>query len=474
MTGVWTYAVVFVAYMAVMVWVGAWTRRKVKSAEGFAIGGRSIGPWVTALSFVAAYFSSVVIIGGGAFGYRFGMATVWIAAANVLIGAFLAWVLLGKRIRVQSQRLGAVTISELFHRRYQSRAVGVFSAAVIAVFLIVYNLSVLKGMANTLEGMIQIPYWAGVVLAGAVMIFYVALGGYFAVVWTGFIQAWFMLLGLLLLLRYTLMKLGGFTGIHDRLASIDSGYVGTPGVWGWAGLISFAMIVSLGVWGMPQLMIRFYSIKDTRVLRSGTVLATIGACMALIPYFVGAASRIELPDLRTPDLAIPTLTQRFLPPWAAAVFLSGVMAAGMSTFSGVLIIISTSAVRDVWVQGLRRHLSDAAEVRAGRYVALTVGVVAVLMALKPPALILVLTAFSWAVIASVTLWPLLLGLYWRRTNARAVLPAMVTGATSALVWSAVKNPGGVHGFMVGTGLSLAVLVVGTLIGRGRRPERTSA
>ncbi len=458
-----TYAAVFLAYMALMIWVGAWTRRKVRSAEGFAIGGRSIGPWVTALSFVAAYFSSVVIIGGGAFGYRFGMATLWIAAANVVVGALLAWVLLGKRIRVQSHKLGAMTISEYFHKRYKSRRAGMLSAGVIAVFLIVYNLSVLKGMANTLEGMMQIPYWAGVLISGAIMVFYVSLGGYFAVVWTGFIQAWFMLAGLLLLASYTLGNLGGFHAIHDRLTALNPGFVGTPGVWGWPGLISYAMIVSLGVWGMPQLMIRFYSVRDTRVLRSGTVLATVGACMALIPYFVGAASRIVLPELRTPDLAIPTLTQQFLPPWAAALFLSGVIAAGMSTFAGVLIIISTSAVRDLWVWGLRKRLSDDGEVRAGRYVALAVGLLAILMALRPPALILVLTAFSWAVIASVTLWPLVLGLWWKRTSRKAVVPSMVAGAGSALVWIGLKNPGGIHGFMVGIGLSLMILIVWSLL-----------
>jgi SSS family solute:Na+ symporter len=463
MSSLFGYALVFIAYMGLMIWVGTWTRRKVRSAEGFAIGGRSIGPWVTALSFVAAYFSSVVIIGGGAFGYRFGMATVWIAAANVVVGAFLAWVVLGKRIRVQSHKLGAMTISEYLSKRYKSRPAGMLSAAVIAVFLIVYNLSVLKGMANTLEGMIQIPYWAGVLISGAIMIFYVSLGGYFAVVWTGFIQAWFMLAGLLLLGRYTLSSLGGFTAIHHKLAEIDPGYVGTPGVWGWAGLISYATIVSLGVWGMPQLMIRFYSVRDTRVLRSGTVLATIGACMALIPYFIGAASRIVLPELTSADLAIPTLTKQLLPTWAGALFLSGVIAAGMSTFAGVLIIISTSAVRDLWVWGLKKRLSDAAEVRAGRYVSLAVGFIAVLMALRPPALILVLTAFSWTAIASVTLWPLVLGLLWKRTNRRGVLPAMVAGAGTALLWIALKNPGGVHGFMVGVGLSLVVMVAWTLL-----------
>ena len=204
-------------------------------------------------------------------------------------------------------------------------------------------------------------------------------------------------------------------------------------MWGWAGLVSFCLVVSLGVWGMPQLLIRFYSIKDTKTFRLGTVIVTVGAAVAIIPYLNGALSRILFPSLESPDLAIPMLSKTVLSPWGAALLLAGVVAAGMSTFAGVLIIISSSLVRDIYKNGLGRTLTGEQEVFANRLVSAIVGLIALAIALKPPALILVLTGFSWAVIASTNLW--------------------------ALVWTWLGKPFGIHGFIAGTIVSLVVIVI---------------
>jgi Na+/pantothenate symporter len=259
------------------------------------------------------------------------------------------------------------------------------------------------------------------------------------------------------------------------LNTIDPGLVNTPGVWGWAGLISFTLIVSLGTWGMPQLLVRFYSIKNDKMIRLGTVIVTIGASVALLPYLTGAVARVLVPELSSADQAIPALTKLVLNDWGGALFLAGVVAAGMSTFAGVLIIISSSMVNDVWIHGLGRTLSPAAELKATRLMSLAVGVISLLIALKPPALVLVLTAFSWAVIASTNLWPLLFGLYWKRTSPKAALWSMIAGVSAALLWQAWPRIGwlpelpgalaGVHGFVVGTAVGLVVILIGTFAGR---------
>jgi SSS family solute:Na+ symporter len=438
------------------------TSRKLRSSGDFAIGGRSIGPWVTALSFVAAYFSSVLIIGGGGFGYRFGLATIWIGAANVLVGCTLAWIVLGKRIRRLTEQTNSITISEFLGKRYASPPVMIFSAAVIFLFLIIYNVSVVKGMANAIQVLMDLPYLAGVLISGIIIVFYVSVGGYFAVVWTSFIQAWIMIAGLLLLTGFTLHRVGGLAAAARKLSALDPGFVTTPGVWGWAGLVSYALIVSFGTWGMPQLVIRFYSIKNTRVLRLGTVVVTIGAAIALLPYLDGAIARIFHPDLASPDLAIPTLTRHVLPPVGGAVFLAGVIAAGMSTFAGVLIITSTSLVRDIFRGALKHDLTAEQELSLARKASAAVGVVSILVALRPPGLILVLTAFAWAVIASTNLWPLLLGIYWKRTNPKATLASMVAGSATAIAWTVLGKPFGLHGFIAGTGVALVIIVAGTL------------
>jgi SSS family solute:Na+ symporter len=466
------YIPVLAVYLGLLALIGYRLRARSRDASDFAIGGRSVGPWVTALSFVAAYYSSVVIIGGGAFGWMYGLSTLWIGAGNVLLGTTLAWIVLGWRIRRFTGRLGVMTLPGFFSERYASPPARIFSAAVTGLFLIVYNVSVLKGMANSFEVLMGMPYWGGVLVSGLVILFYTAVGGYLAVVWTSFVQALVMIGALVLLTVAALHKAGGLAAVAQRLAETGPGLVGTPGAWGWAGLLSFAFIVSLGVWGMPQLVIRFYSIKSHKMLRLGLVVVTLGASVALLPYLTGAVSRVLVPVLDTPDQAIPALTKLVLNDWGGAFFLAGVVAAGMSTFAGVLIIISSSLVRDVWVQGLGRTLTPAAEVKANRWMSLAVGVVSLLIALKPPALILVLTAFAWAVIASTNLWPLLFGLYWRRTSPRATVWSMVLGAAAALIWQTASRLGalpaawrGVHGFMVGVGLALVVIVVGTWLGR---------
>jgi len=463
------YAFVLVVYMGLMIAVGLWTSRRMRSSEDFHAGGRSVGPWVTSLSYVAAYFSSVVIIGGGGFGYRYGMATIWIAAINVLVGCTLAWIVLGKRVRRFTARLGVLTVPGFFAERYRSKEARILSAVVIGLFLIIYNVSILKGMGHAFEVLMGMPYMVAVLLSAAIIILYVSLGGYLAVVWTGFFQAWVMGVGLILLTIAALNAVGGLTAANISLASIDRGLVTTPGAWGWAGLVSFALITSLGVWGMPQMLARFVSMRDVRVLRVGTVVVTIGGAMAALPYINGAIARVLHPNLASADLAIPTLTKAVLSPWGAAIFLAGVVAAGMSSFSAILLTTSGAVVRDVMQKGFGRDLSERQAIRYSRIVSVVVGVVSLAIALRPPALVLVLMAFASATIASTCLWPLLFGLYWKRTTRWGVLASMVSGLLTALIWMSVGSPFGLHGFIPGIIVSL-VAIVGVSLATRRMPD----
>jgi SSS family solute:Na+ symporter len=489
MSSVAIYAAVMAAYLVMLVVMGLWMGRRTRSAEDFYIGGRQVGPWVTAFSFVAAYFSSVVIVGGGAFGYRFGMSTLWIAATNVLVGCTLVWIVLGRRLWQFTKRLDTMTIPGFLGRRYGSREAEVFSALIIFVFMIVYNVSVLVGMGRIMEGLMGIPYTTAVLAAGLIILVYVSIGGYLAVVWTSFVQAWIMIFGLLLLTFATLNAVGGWTAANIELAKLDPGFVETPGVWGWGGLVSFALIVSLGVWGMPQLLVRFYSMKSTRVLRLGTILATLGGAMAVLPYLTGAVSRLLLPGLEgaAVDLAIPKLTELVLNPWGGAIFLAGVMAAGMSTFASVLIIVSGAIVEDLrgGTKIYGGHREGAArgrtpvgpggggppgrEVFLGRVASLVAGLISLAIAYRPPALILVITAFAWAVIASACLWPVVLGVYWKRGTRAGATASMVAGTAVALGWMIAGRPLGVHGFIPGVLVSLIVFVVVSLVTKPPEP-----
>ena len=448
-----SYWVILIIYLAVLAVIGVYSKRGLKGTEDFFIGGRKMGAWVTAFSFVAAYFSSVVIVGGGGFGYKFGMSTIWVGAINVLLGCTLCWIILGERIRKFTARLGTMTIPDFIGKRFKSNEARIFSAIVIIVFMVVYNISILKGMGNMFEVLMGMPYILGVLISGLIIVFYVALGGYIAVVWTSFMQAWIMIFGLLLLTFAALSRVGGFTLAHIKLGSINPSLITTPGVWGWGGLISYALIVSFGVWGMPQLLVRFYSIKSTNVLRAGTIMATIGGSMAILPYFNGAIARILLPGLSSPDLAIPSLTKLVLSPIGGGLFLAAVIAAGMSTISSVLIIISSSIVLDIYKKEAKNTILHT------RIWSIGIGLVSLLLALKPPALVLVICAFAWAVIASTCLWPIFFGIYWKGTTRAGVLSSMVGGFIVALLWMAIGQPFGIHGFIPGIGVSLLLIVL---------------
>lgn len=463
------YVLVLSLYMLMLIGIGIVSSRRMKSSEDFYVGSRNVGPWVTALSYVAAYFSSVVIIGGGGFGYRFGLATFWIAAINVLVGCTLAWIVLGKRVRQFSSRLGTMTVPGFLAERFRAPEARIIAAWVIALLLVIYNVSILKGMGHAFEGLMGMPYTLGVLLSCAIIVLYVSLGGYIAVVWTGFFQAWIMGMGLVLLAFAALNAVGGFGAIAEKLAVVDPGLVNTPGSWGWAGLISFALITSLGVWGMPQMLARFVSIRSTSVLRVGTVVVTVGGAMAILPYICGAVARILYPDLASPDLAIPTLTKDILPAWGAAIFLAGVVSAGMSSFASIQITASSAVVRDFIVKGLGRSLSEKQSVRYNRMAAAAIGLVSLAIALRPPALVLVLMAFSSATIASTCLWPILFGLYWKRTTRWGVLASMGCGLTSTLVWMGIGSPFGVHGFIPGILVSLVAIVTVSLMTK-RMPD----
>ena len=454
------YAIIIIIYLAILILIGFVTGRKTKSVEDFYIGGRQIGPWVTALSFVAAYFSSVVIIGGGGFGYMFGMSTLWIGAINVLLGCTVCWIVLGPRIRKFTQRLNTMTIPGFFGERYKSNFALIFSAIIIVLFMIFYNVSILKGMGHIFEVLMDIPYAYGILLAGIIILFYVSIGGYLAVVWTSFVQAWVMGIGLIVLTIFSIKAVGGIGAANQALQAINPGLINTPGVWGWPGLISYALIVSFGVWGMPQLVVRFYSLKNLKVLKIGTVIATIGTCLALLPYFNGAIARVLYPGLQNPDLAIPTLAKNVLSPFGSAIVLAGVVAAGMSTFASVLIILSSSMIQDIVKKGLKKNLNKNKILFYSKIASIIIGIVSLIIALNPPALVLTLTAFAWAVIASTTLWPILFGIYWKRATKMGCIISMVGGFITALVWMVIGNPLGIHGFIPGiiVGFILMVLV----------------
>ncbi len=456
------YISMLAIYFILLIAVGFITKKQTKTASDYHIGGRRIGAIVSSFSFVAAYFSSVIIIGGGALGYRFGLATVWVAAINVVLGCFLAWAILGKKTRELTAKYKSYTMPDFFAKRFQSPFARIFSSIVIILFMIFYNISILKALGETSHVLLNIPYVWGVLLVGLIVLVYVSFGGYLAVVWTGFIQAIIMGAGLFYLLTRTLSVSGGMTQLVSDLKIVDPGLVHTPGLWGFPGLLSFTLVVSFGVWGMPQMLARFYSIKDNKAIRWGTVIATIGGGIAFIPFIAGSFAQIKFPGLENPDLAIPLLVEALLSPIGIAIFFVGVIAAGMSTFSSVLIITSGAMVRDLLKNAFGLNLKNKKEVRWTMLTNTVIGLISILVALNPPGLVADLIAFSWTVIASTCLAPFLIGLYWKGATKSGIISSMVGGFSISLLWMFLGQPFGIHGFIPGLIISFSLIFLVSL------------
>jgi solute:Na+ symporter, SSS family len=462
MNNVWIHVLFLALYFIGLILIGVVTGRKAKTSEEYHLGGRNIGALVSSLSFVAAYFSSVVIIGGGGFGYKYGLSTIWIGVVNVLMGCFLAWLILAKRTRRLTEKLQAISLPDFFQKRYQYPFLKSFSSIVIVLFLIIYNVSILKGLGNTFEVILGIDYTVGLLISGFIVLVYVMFGGYLAVVWTGFIQAILMGAGLIYLFVVAMQKMGGLTQSVARLQAIQTGFVETPGIWGYSGLISFILIVSLGVWGMPQMVARFYSVKDNTAIRRGTLIATIGGSLAIIPYLLGALTRTIYPSIADVDLALPTLVNGIMPVFGISLFFIGVIAAGMSTFSSILIISSTSLIKDLWTDSFHKKLTEKNEIVYSRIINVLIGVISIIIAWNPPGLVLTLTAFSWAIIASTCLVPYVFGLYWSKASQKGAFLSMVGGFLVALLWMIFK-PFPVHGFIPGVITSFVLYFAGSWI-----------
>lgn len=433
-----------VIFFAVMVLVGLYSRRHATSVDGFVLGGRSVGPWLTAFAYGTSYFSAVVFVGyAGQFGWKYGMASTWIGIGNAVIGSLLAWVVLGRRTKVMTQKLNSKTMPDFFGTRYDSKALKIAASVIVFVFLIPYTASVYNGLSRLFGMAFNIPYTYCVVGMAVFTGIYVILGGYMATAINDFIQGIIMLVGICAVIGAVLNGQGGLIEAVRQMAEIPSDVpvtMGQPGAFtSFLGpdplnLFGVVILTSLGTWGLPQMVGKFYAIKDEKSINTGTVISTIfavvisGGC-----YFLGGFGRLfDDPSLYDEtgsvifDSIIPFMLST-LPDILIGVVVVLVLSASMSTLASLVLTSSSTLTLDLLKDNIMKRMDEKKQVRTMQALIVFFILISVLIALDPPTFIAQLMGISWGALAGAFLAPLLYGLYWKQVTRASVWASFVVG-----------------------------------------------
>ncbi len=426
-----------VVFFAVMIGIGFYCRKHSTDVSGFVLGGRSVGPWFTAFAYGTSYFSAVIFVGyAGQFGWKYGIASTWVGIGNALIGSLLAWVILGRRTRIMTQHLDSATMPQFFESRYNSPALKVAASIITFIFLIPYTASLYNGLSRLFGMAFNIDYSVCVIVMAVLTGIYVIAGGYMATAINDFVQGIIMLVGIVAVIGAVLKSQGGFLAALDGLAMVtDETVSATPGIFNSFfgpdpfNLLCVVILTSLGTWGLPQMVQKFYAIKSEKSIATGTVVSTFfafvvaGGC-----YFLGGFGRLfsDKIDIAANgfDSVIPTMLSG-LPDILIALVVILVLSASMSTLSSLVLTSSSTLTLDLLKGRVVKEMDEKRQVFIMRclivvFVAISV-VIAIIQYKSNVTFIAQLMGVSWGALAGAFIAPFLYGLYWK-------------GATPAACW----------------------------------------
>ena len=432
------------AFVVLMVGIGIYSMRRTKTTSDFFLGGRTVGPWISAFAYGTTYFSAVMFIGyAGKLGWGFGVSPLWIAIGNAFIGSWLAWKVLGRRTRVITAKLGVMTMPEFLEARYQSKGLKIVAAILIFAFLIPYCGSVFTGLGFLFENILKIPYQTSLVVMIVLTGVYLVLGGYFAVALTDFIQGIIMLFGAALMVWFVFNQpqVGGFSGWLSHLAAVKPALTQVVPE-NWLSLLGLVILTSVGTWGMPQMIQKFYAIKNEQVIKTATTVATLFALViAGAAYLVGSTAQLFFTPQTVPmeggqiafNAIIPVLLNNTLPEFLLVIILLLVLSASMSTLSS-LILVSSSAITIDLIQGvLRPNLDKKQAVQYLRLFCAVFIICSLVIAVYKFDFIIKLMSLSWGTIAGAFLAPYLYGIYWKGTTKSGAWAGLISGVVISIL-----------------------------------------
>ena len=432
-----------VIFFAVTIFVGLYFRKRADSVSGFVLAGRSVGPWLTAFAYGTSYFSAVVFVGyAGQFGWRFGTAATWIGLANAFIGALLPWFILGRRTRVMTHHLDSRTMPEFFGQRFNSTPLKIGASILVFVFLIPYTASLYNGLSRLFSMAFGVDFTICILAMALLTAVFVIAGGYFATAVNDFIQGIVMLVGITVIVGAVLATNGGFTEAIVSMAKVDDPSA-APGAYTSffgpdpIGLLGVMILTSLGTWGLPQMIGKFYAIKSEKAINTGAVISTIfslivaGGC-----YFLGSFGRLysDQVDIAAGgyDSIIPTMLSGF-PDLLIGLVIILVLSASISTLSALVMTSASTLTLDFLKGNIVKNFSEKSQLLTIRgLVVVFIAIASVIATIQYQGgitFIAQLMGISWGALAGSFLAPYIYSLYWKRTTNAAVWASFIFSTT---------------------------------------------
>ena len=424
-----------VVFFGVMVGIGLYCRKNATDVSGFVLGGRNVGPWLTAFAYGTSYFSAVIFVGyAGQFGWKYGIAATWAGIGNAFLGSLLAWAVLGRRTRIMTQHLNSATMPDFFAKRFGSRPLKIWASVITFIFLIPYTASLYNGLSRLFGMAFNIDYSVCVIAMAILTGIYVVTGGYMATAINDFIQGCIMLIGIVAVIVAVMKTQGGFMAAYQGMASVmDTSVTNVPGMFASffgpdpVNLLGVVLLTSLGTWGLPQMVQKFYAIKSEKSIDTGTIVSTAfavivaGGC-----YFLGGFGRLfctpEEVAANGFDSIVPAMLSG-LPDILIAVVVILVLSASMSTLSSLVLTSSSTLTLDL-IKGSfvkEEDMTEKKQVRIMRIFVVVFILISVIIALiqykSSVTFIAQLMGVSWGALAGAFLAPFLYGLYWKGTTA---------------------------------------------------------
>jgi len=458
------------AYAALIIFIGLRGMRRTSSYNDFLLGGGNVGPWMTAFSYGTAYFSAVLFIGfAGKLGWGFGLSALWIAVGNTLIGVLGVWILLGNRIKKVTHSLNVKTMPEYLEARFNSPFLKGFTALAIFIFFVPYTAAVFMGLSYLFESTFQISYNWILLFMGLFTGIYLIMGGYKSMAMIDVIFGVIMTIGVIILLWFNIKRGGGIPNIVSSLKAIEprlAAPVGPPGI---VPLLSLVFLTSVAPFAMPQLLQKFYAIRDKKAVKIGTIASTVFAILVTgIAYFTGALTRIFLSPATSPgafgeggvplfDALIPELLTTVIPSALTVIILLLILSASMSTLAALVLISSSTVTKDFYHGFINKQASDSSLTRLGRVSSGFFIILSMILAWLKPAVIVTILSISWGAIASVFLGPFIWGMFSKILGKPGAIASAIAGLGTCMVlfftWDASKIP-----LAASTGMLVSLIV----------------